>query len=160
MDALGRRLVIATSWRDAGGVRSNIQLIRNVERPRIETLASGEGAEQLFSPSLNIGMAFFVRGTPGCRGGATTFVRISPQSGAVRTAPAPPVSTMTFDARAVWYIRCPAAGVESADVVVQQDPFNPLPGPPPPAQGATRPFVSSPRPGLLPPPAVLPDTAD
>jgi len=109
MDALGRRLAIATSWRDTGGVRSAIRLIRNVEHPRIEDLARGEGAEQVFSPSLNIGMVFFVRGTPGCRGTATTFVRRSPQSGAVRTAPAPPVSTMTFEARAVWYIRCPAA---------------------------------------------------
>jgi len=139
MDALGRRLAIATSWRDTGGVRSAIRLIRNVEHPRIEDLARGEGAEQVFSPSLNIGMVFFVRGTPGCRGTATTFVRRSPQSGAVRTAPAPPVSTMTFEARAVWYIRCPAAGAQSADVFVQQDPFNPPPGPPPPAQDSAPP---------------------
>jgi hypothetical protein len=146
MDTSGRRLAIATSWRDAEGVRSAIQLIRNVEHPRIETLAAGKGTEQVFSPSLNIGMVFFVRGTPGCKGTATSFVRRSPQSGAVRIAPAPLVSAMTFEARAVWYIRCPVDGTKSAEVFMQQDPFNPPPGPPPPTQNSSRSFHV----GLLP----------
>jgi hypothetical protein len=132
MDLEGHRLAVATSWRDGAGRRSAIHLIRNIERPRLELVAIGRGDDQVYSPSFDFGFLFFVRGAPACTGSASTFVRHSLRSGDELQRPAPPVSDVTFDARAAWYSRCPVGDPGSAGVFRVENPFDPLPGPPPP----------------------------
>jgi hypothetical protein len=131
LDLYGRRLALATAWLDGATRRSAIQVVRNIERPRLELVARGAGDAQVYSPSLGIGLLFYVRGAADCSGSASTYVRRSFNTGAELERPVPAVGDIAFEAREIWYGRCAAMPGAPASVCSDFDPFNP-PIPPPP----------------------------
>ena len=125
MDMQGRRLVIAWSWWRGGIRHSTILLVRNVlkrGRLRAATIASGSGASQVFAPSLDIGMLFYVRGDSTCGGAPTQLLRFSPSTGRTAEFTGPPLSAMAHVARMTLYVGCGDAD-EASVMIAQPEPF-------------------------------------
>ena len=103
-------------------------LVRNVlKRGRLTatTVASGADQDQVFAPSLDIGLLYYARGDPTCGGAPARLVHFGPRSGRSKEYPGPPLSAMAHVARMTLYVSCrdQDQGVRQAVMIAQPEPF-------------------------------------